>query len=184
MLAVSGMTAWGIALFSYLVNRSGEHIIPYVSLPAVALGALWLSLVRRPSTGVAARGRRAALGGALFLATLLVAVAWPLVGERYSQSALAHVVPGGDSPAVALDRLRDRPRVRAGAVEGEELLERYMPDEDRSIVLTDNDLSIDILLRAEREARSRSATRSRTASSRMVTSTRCGSSSTVSTMEP
>ena len=33
----------GIGLFSYLVNRSADHIVPYVSLPAVMLAVLWLS---------------------------------------------------------------------------------------------------------------------------------------------
>ena len=150
MLAICGMTVWGIALFSYLVNRSADHIIPYVSLPAVALGALWLSLAGRPGVGIGAPAGRAALASAVFLSALLVAVAWPSVGDRYPQSALAHVVPGGDSLTGALDRLRSRPPIRAGAVEGEQLLERFLPGEDRSVVLTGSDLSIEILMRAER----------------------------------
>ena len=76
--AITGMTAWGIGLFSYIINRSADHIIPYVSLPVVALGALWLALVGRPALGVPAAGRRVALGGALGVSALLVATAWSL----------------------------------------------------------------------------------------------------------
>lgn len=153
LFAIAGTTAHGIALFSYLVNRSADHIIPYVCLPAVALGALWLDLLSRSRPGLGPAGRRAAVGIGLAVSALLVAVAWPSIGARYEQSALAHVVPGGPSLASAVDQLRDPPALRPEAVEGVELLNAYMPGEERSIVLTDADLSVEILMRAGRGSR-------------------------------
>ena len=61
LIALCGITAYGIALFSYFVNRSADHILPYVSLPALMAGILWLSLLLR---GALVESRTAALGGA------------------------------------------------------------------------------------------------------------------------
>jgi hypothetical protein len=150
LIAIGGMTAYGVALLSYIVNRSADHIIPYVCLPAFALGALWLELLSRPDLDVPVAGRRMALGTALSVSGLLVAVAWSSADTRYSQSALAHVVPGGPSLTTALDDLRNPPPLLAEATDGESLLDEYLPDEPRSIVLTSADLSVEILMRADR----------------------------------
>jgi hypothetical protein len=149
-VAITGMTAYGVALLSYIVNRSADHIIPYVCLPAVALGALWLALAGRPDVGVPALGRRAALATALAVSALLVAVAWSSVDLRFSQSALAYALPGGTPLGTAVDRVRDPAPLRPEAPEAEQLLLEHMPGEERSIVLTSADLSVEVLMRAER----------------------------------
>lgn len=150
LVAATGTTAWGIGLFSYLVNRSADHIIPYVCLPAVMLGALWLSLLRREGSGASAGARRAGLAAALALAALLLAVAWSSVDQRFSQSALAHAAPGGSSFRGAVRRLWSPPPINPAAGEGERLLERYMPGQQRSVVLTEADLSVEVLMRSQR----------------------------------
>ena len=82
---------------------------------------------------------------------LLVAATWSSVEVRYPQSALAHVVPGRTVVAhAALVDLRDLPELQPGAVEGAELLDEHLPGRARSIVLTGADLSVEILVRAER----------------------------------
>ena len=150
LTAVVGMTAWGVALLSYIVNRSADHIIPYVSLPAVALGALWVAFLRNPEVEVPPPARRAVLGIALGLGAVLLAVAWSPAQVRSPQSVLAHIAPGGPSLKEALRELSDPPAVRPAAPMGEKLLEKYLPDEQRSIVLTDADLSVEILMRSGR----------------------------------
>jgi hypothetical protein len=150
LIAIGGMTGYGIALFSYVVNRGADHIIPYVSLPVVALGALWLTFVDLPAVAAGASGRRAARVIAIGLATVLVAAAWTHVPDRYPQSALAHVVPGGPSLSSALDLLWDPPPLRSTAPEGEALLAEHLPGEARSMVLTSADLSVEILVRSGR----------------------------------
>lgn len=150
VVAIGGMTAYGVALYSYLVNRSAAHIVPSVCLPAIALGALWLELVDRPSLEVPAVGRRIAFGSAMAVAAVLVSVSWEPMGTRYEESALAHVVPGGPTLDAALDRIRTFPELKSTADEGERLLQTHMPEEERSIVLTDADLSIEILVRSGR----------------------------------
>ena len=71
IVALAGSTAYGIALFSYFVNRSADHILPYVSLPALMVASLWLT--SRCGRGSAIGRRRcagAALGGAAAVAVL------------------------------------------------------------------------------------------------------------------
>ena len=150
LIAIAAMTAFGIALFTYIVNRSADHIVPYVCLPAVTLGALWITLLERPVLAVPAAGRRAAWALGLAVSALLVAVSASSVDTRFHESALAYARPGGASLADAVDHVWNPPPVRPAAVEGEQLLETYMPGEDRSSVLTGADLSVEILLRSER----------------------------------
>jgi hypothetical protein len=150
LVAITAMTAFGVALFSYIVNRSADHIIPYVSLPAFSLGALWLSLLDRPALAVPGAARRVALGLALAVSALLVALAASAVPDNFSQSALALARPGGASLRAAVDQILDPPPLGPASVEGEQLLDQYMPGESNSVVITQADPSIAILINSGR----------------------------------
>jgi hypothetical protein len=150
VIAIAGMTAFGVALFTYIVNRSADHIVPYVCLPAVAVGALWLSLLQHPALAVPNAARRAGWALGLGVSALLVAVAASSVDARFHESALAYARPGGASLSAALDRLWNPPPLRPAAGEGVQLLDTYMPGEERSSVLTSADLGVEILVRSER----------------------------------
>jgi len=76
LLALTGTTAFGIVLFSYFVDRSLVSVLPYVSLPALLAGTLWLSLLVRSRESVPTGGRVGGLAFALSVAVLLLAVAW------------------------------------------------------------------------------------------------------------
>ncbi len=150
VVALGSSTTYGVALFSYLVNRSADHIVPYISLPAVMVVALWLGLLLRAGTPVSRRVREGALIVSTVVAVLLISVAWSTVGTRFSQSALAIAAPGGKSLDDALTRLWHMPPLDPAAPEGERLLARYMPGEDETPVLTSADLGIEILMRSGR----------------------------------
>lgn len=150
MLALAGTTAYGVLFFGYLVDRSLDHVVPYVSLPALLIGTLWLSVILRSPRGLARSARAGVLAFALSVTVLLLAVAVPSIGGRFEQSALAHFLPGGASPAQALDRLWHFPPITRRALDGERLLDRYMPGERRTPVLAENDLATEILLRSGR----------------------------------
>ena len=47
LLAITGFTAYGTLFFNYFVDRSGDHVLAYVSLPVVLLAVIWLSLLFR-----------------------------------------------------------------------------------------------------------------------------------------
>lgn len=151
IVALAATTAWGVALFSYFVNRSAEHILPYVCLPVVMLVAIWLGLLLERRTGLGLRLRLGGLGAVLAVTALLIAAAWPQAGTRFSQSALAYAVPGGGSSlSEGLDRLWNPPDLSPGASAGAALIERCMPDPDRTYVLTDADLGIEMLTKVGR----------------------------------
>jgi hypothetical protein len=150
LVALCGTTAYGIALFSYFVDRSLDHVLPYVSLPALLAGALWLSLLMRRGLVESRSARLGGLAFALTLAVLLVSVAWSSVGERFSQSALAEAAPGGESLRGSLHRLWNPPPLDPQAPQGELLLQRYMPDERRVLILVSPDLATEILMRSGR----------------------------------
>lgn len=150
LMALTGATAWGIALFSYFVNRSAGHILPYICLPALMTGALWLSILIDSQPDPRAPGRRIALALGGSLAALVVAVAFGTGISRFSDSALALAAPGGESLTNALRRAWDPPPIAAGAEQGERLLERYMPGEDESLILTSADLGVEVLARTGR----------------------------------
>jgi hypothetical protein len=148
LLALCGTTAYGIGLFSYFVDRSPDHALPYVSLPAVLAGTLWLSLLLRR-----AESRHVRLGGLAFamaLAVLLLAVAWSSIGARFPRSALAHVVPGARSLDAAIQRLRHPPALDPRAPRGELLLDRYLPGARRVVSIVAPDLETEILIRSGR----------------------------------
>ncbi|MEK6326346.1 MAG: hypothetical protein AABM66_02320 [Actinomycetota bacterium] len=150
LTALCGASAYGIALFSYFVNRSADHILPYVSLPALMVGILWLSLLLR---GALAPSRALRIGGlafALSVAVLLVSVAWSSIGPRVPRTAVAHVVPGGDSLGGTLDRLWNPAPIDPRTPQGEALVSRYLPGTSPVPIVAAPDLETEILLRSGR----------------------------------
>ena len=143
------MTAYGIALLSYYVDRSQGHILIHVSLPAALAGALWLGLLlRERAAGRAVR--QAGLAAALAVAVLLLAVAWSSVGARFPRTALARAAPGGPSLTGALQRLWHPPPLAPAAPAGERALARYMPGQERPLLMVSPDLGIEVLVRSGR----------------------------------
>jgi len=149
IVLLAGSTAYGVALFSYLVNRSADHIVPYVSLPAFMVVMIWLGLLGR-TAGADAKPVRALLALALCASALMVSVAASSVDLRLSQSALAHVVPGGQSTRAALARLRHMPELAPGADEAELLLDRYWAGRRQALVITEPDRGIEALAQTGR----------------------------------
>jgi hypothetical protein len=153
LTAICGVTAYGIALYSYFVNRSENLALPYVCLPAIMAGALWLALVLRAEIAPSARLRLAALGSALAVSLLVVAVAWSSIGDRFRQSPLGEALPGGRSLTDDIDRLWNPAPVDPRATEGERLLDRFMPGEDKVVIVVAPALGTEILMRSGRSNR-------------------------------
>jgi hypothetical protein len=150
LVALCGTTAYGIALFTYFVDRSPDHVLPYVSLPALLAGTLWLSLLLRRGVVESRSARLGGLAFSLSLAIMLLSVAWSSIGARFDQSALAHVIPGGESLRGALHRLWHPPPLDLLAPAGERLVETYMPNQHHVTIVTSPDLATEILLRSGR----------------------------------
>lgn len=150
MTALCGLTAYGAILFSYFVDRSADHILPYVCLPALLAGTLWLSLLLRGGLTPVRRVRLGGLAFALGLCVLLTSVAWSSIGARFERSALGHVLPGGDSARLALHRLWHEPPLDPRAAQGVQLVTRFMPGSGGVLTVVAPDLEAEILLRADR----------------------------------
>jgi hypothetical protein len=153
VVAIAGTTAYGIFQFAYFVDRSAPHVLPYVCLPLLLAGALWLALVLRIQAPAASRLAPYALAWAAALAVLLVAGAWDSANDRIGNTALAHVVPGGQGPIAAIDRLVHFPPLTPAASEGERMLKRFLPGERLSLVLAQPNVANETLMRSGRANR-------------------------------
>ena len=74
----------------------------------------------------------------------------PGSADRAKTSMLAYALPGGNSLSEGFDRLWNPPELVSGANRGAALLDRYMPGESASPVLTKPDLDNNILTLAGR----------------------------------
>ncbi len=152
LIAVAGLSAYQIALLSYADNRSSTYLLPYVTLPLLLAGALWLSLLLAGEHRGSALYRRIGLALAVAVATLLVSAAWPVANRNFRQSALAHAYPGGGLRA-AVDRLSHPPPIDPRAPEAQALLDRYIPGRHALIVMpVYPDLTIETLMRSKRSS--------------------------------
>jgi hypothetical protein len=147
-VALVGVTAYGIVLLSYFVDRSTLLVLPYVCLPLLLAGALWLDLVRRRESG--RLPARMTTAFAIGLAAVVAAAAAPQFTDRLKTSALGHLVPGGRQPGDSLDRLVNLPALdsRAPTVEG--LLEETQPGDGRVAMILSPDLATEVMIREER----------------------------------
>jgi hypothetical protein len=150
LVALVGTTAYGIALYSYLVDRSETDIVPYVSLPLLLLATLWLSLLLRRAAGAPRAVQLGGLAFALSVALLVGATAWSSAGARFQQSPLAEAAPGGPSVRMALRRLWHLPPIDAHTARGQQLLDTYMPGERRVLIFVTPDRETEMLLRSDR----------------------------------
>ena len=146
-IALAGSLSYGIALYSYYVNRSLDHVLPYLLLPMILAVTIALGLIMRKGS----RGLRlTALGSAMAVSLFAISAVGKDLPDSARDSLLAYSVPGGKSVKAGFERLWDPPPLTPGADEAERLLETEMPGEDRSAVLTQSDLSVEALARAGR----------------------------------
>jgi hypothetical protein len=150
LIALTGATAYAIALLSYTDNRSLTYLLPYVTLPLLIAATLWLAMLLRRREDSSSALRKGGLGFALALSVLMISAAWPSIGHNLSETALARAYPAGGLRA-ALHRLWHPPPIDPRAPEGVRLLDRYVPGRRALVVLPIfPDLGVEILMRARR----------------------------------
>jgi hypothetical protein len=147
LIALTGATAYAIASFSYVDNRSLTYLLLYTSLPFLIAAVLWLDLLLREASPPVRTG---GLAFTLGVSALMLAAAWPAIAPRFSRSALAHTHPGAGLGA-ALRRLWHPPPIDPRAPEGQRLVDHYLRGPRALILLPPApDLAIEIALRAQR----------------------------------
>ena len=146
-----GATAYAIALLSYTDNRSSTYLLPYVTLPLLMAGALWLALLLRRRARRRRRApREAGCAFALALAVLMIAAAWPQIEPQLRRRPRWPTRIRAAACQRRLTRLWHPPPIDPRAPEGERLLNRYMPGRRALVVLpTVPDLGVEILMRSE-----------------------------------
>jgi hypothetical protein len=147
--AICGATTFGILLFYYFVDRSADHVLPYVSLPLLLSATLWLTLVGR-ARGWASRPARGVTGLAAATAVLLFAVAWSSLGGRVAASPLGKLVPGGQSLPASMKNLWNLPPLDSGTEAGERLIARYFPANRPVPVVIEPEQEEELLFRTDR----------------------------------
>jgi hypothetical protein len=141
-VALAGCSAYGAVLFAYLVDRSLDEIVPYVSFPLLLLAGLWVTVL-------AGRAPRPVLALALVPAVLAAGVAWSSVPDHVGDSPLARAVPRGEPLRADLRRLWHLPPTDGRVSQGEQLLERWFPS-GKPLSLVAPALEAEILIRSER----------------------------------
>ena len=126
------MTAYGIVLMSYYVDRSQTTSSCYVALPALLTGALWLGLLLRAGAAVGRRRGPAAWRSRSRSPCSCRGRPGPRSPARFPRTALAHAAPGGSSlRAVARAPLAPAAAGARGAGRRARRCARYMPGERR-----------------------------------------------------
>ncbi len=146
-VALAGFTGFAVISFTYYLGRSHWNNLLGLLVPMVAIAALWMQVLL---SGKRNWWRTAAVG-ALALGMAMIAVAsWPSIEAKKGSTALGLLVPGNRSLWGAVGTLADNPVLDARTPVGTELLDRYWPQGEPALVLTDPDLTTEILLEADR----------------------------------
>jgi hypothetical protein len=149
LLAIAAITAAGIGMLTYWVARSVDSTLTTLSFPAVVTAVIWLGLLLRLST--AQRGARIlAVAVSTWISALVIVAGWSITERNWDRSALAHLLPGGDSLSGDLERLWDSPPMDPRAPEAQRLIETRFPHTDSALVMIEPDLGVEALIRSRR----------------------------------
>jgi hypothetical protein len=149
LVAIAGMTAFGVAIFTYGVRFSHEDYVARADLPGLMGMVLWVHLAAR--SRLARPARVAIAATAFWVVAVLIAAGWDHVEREAPRTALVTALPGnGRSVGEEVSDVWDNPPIQARAMPAEALLDRYWPDQDRVLVMLHPDLSVETLMRSGR----------------------------------
>ena len=146
--ALAGFTGFAVVSFTYYLGRSHPNNLLVLLVPVVALAGLWMQVLLTAP----AAWWRTAVTALITLALAMIAVAsWPSVELKARNTALALAVPGGaGSLRLAVERLAENPVLDPRAPVGVELLANHLSPGAPALVLTEPDLTTEVLMRAGR----------------------------------
>jgi hypothetical protein len=149
LVAIAGLTAFGVAIFTYGVRFSHEDYVARADLPGLMVMVLWVQVAARSRL---ARPARVALAATAFwVVAVLIAAGWDHVESEAQRTALMTALPGnGRSLGEEVSDVWGNPPIQARAMPAEALLDRYWPDEDRVLVMLHPDLAVETLMRSDR----------------------------------
>jgi len=145
--ALAGFTGLAIVTFTYYLGRSHPNNLLILLVPVVALGGLWTHvLLRAPGT----RWRSMAAATVVLAGAMVAVAAWPSIEQKWNDTALGLMAPGQGSLSGSLDSLAENPVLDGRVPGGVELLANHLPPHAPALVLTDPELTTEVLVAAER----------------------------------
>lgn len=147
-IALAGFTGIALSTFTYYLGRSHPNNLLVIMVPTVILTGLWAHvLLRAPKNN----WRTAALVGLVFGWSVIAVAAWPSIKEKWHTTALSLVAPhNGGSLRQQVSEYADNPPLNPLAPLGTRLLDRYWAPGEPALVMTEQDLTTEVLLRSGR----------------------------------
>jgi len=155
LAALAGFSGAAAAFYTYYLGRSHPDNLLNILLPTVVLGGLWAAVLlqARPSPA-----RLAGLGALLTAAAMLAVMGWPLAKIRWNDTAFAQGVPyangkafgEGGSLIFSLKRMWGDPVFDPRVTSGVGLLDRHLRPGAPALVMTEPDLTTEILIQGHR----------------------------------
>jgi hypothetical protein len=146
--ALAGFTGLALAMFTYYLGRSHPNNLLNILVPTIVLTGLWAHvMLRAPAT----LWRTAGVSVVALGWSMIAVASWPSVEEKAPYTALALAIPGqGHSLRLQLDGFADNPAFNPLAQRGVEMLAKHLPPHAPALVITQQDLTTEILMRAGR----------------------------------
>jgi hypothetical protein len=145
---LTGFTGLAVVTFTYYLGRSHPNNLLIILVPVVALGGLWTQVLL---SAPAARWRTVAAAGIVLAGAMVAVAAWPSIEQKWRDTAMGLMVPGhAGSLSGSLSRLGSNPALDQRAPGGVALLANHLPPHVPALVLTESNLTTEILVRAGR----------------------------------
>jgi hypothetical protein len=146
--ALAGFTGLAMATFTYYLGRSHPNNLLVILIPTIALTGLWVHVLLRARQ---TSWRNAGLTALVLGWSMIVIASWPSIKAKWQTTALALAVPAqGGSLRSQVDEYAGNPAFNPLAKRGVEMLEAHFPPGAPALVLTQQDLTTEILVRADR----------------------------------
>lgn len=151
MALIVGVTAFGVASFTYYLGRSHPMNQLHIAPVAIVLGAAWWAWAARwAPAAVPLRSRIVRAAAPSAVVGLLLVAAWPTFGDDFERTVVAQGLSGGPGRvADRLDWLWSIPAVHADTARAERLETAHL-DGAASIRLLPSNVDVELAIRTGR----------------------------------
>jgi hypothetical protein len=146
--ALTGFTGIALSTYTYYLGRSHPNNLLVIVVPTILLVGLWIHVLLKAGPNP---WRNAALAGLALGWAIIAVAAWPSVEEKWDTTALSLAAPhNAGSLRIQIDEYAENPALNHLAPLGTRLLDRYWQPGEPALVLTQQDLTTEVLLRSGR----------------------------------
>jgi hypothetical protein len=157
-VALAGFTGFAMSTYTYYLGRSAPTNLPHILPPVAAYLTVWVSVFLRAPRNVPANASLAAAAALIFAGSATAVNSWPLVKDKWDDTALAQVVPFADGGAPGSGRsfrqslrtLWHLPVMDPRAENARRIIDRHWKPGEPVLALMGSDLTTETLMRAGR----------------------------------